>query len=146
MSDATADVLTANEEFYAAFELADLDRMRAVWAGDDHGSDPADVTICCVHPGWDALHGTSRVMRSWALIFANTPYIQFFLSDTTVVVNGDLAVVSCAENILTAPGEPDGDAKVVSTNVFRRVDDRWLMTLHHGSPVIRQLAEEDPDG
>ena len=138
MRDVVADVEAANDEFYAAFERADLDRMRAVW------SDSEDV--CCVHPGWDVLRGTSRVMRSWALIFANTPYIQFFLSDTAVALNGDLAVVSCAENILTAPGEPKGDAKVVSTNVFRREEGRWLMTLHHGSPVIRQLTEEPDDG
>ncbi len=138
MMDEVAVVEAANAEFYAAFEAADLDRMRAVWATDDG--------VCCIHPGWDALRGTSRVMRSWGLIFANTPYIQFFLSDTAVVINGDLAVVSCAENILTAPGEPGGDAKVVSTNVFRRVGERWLMTLHHGSPVIRQLSEEEPDG
>lgn len=135
-ADLTA-VEAVNDEFYAAFESADLDRMRAVWAEDD------DVT--CVHPGWDAMHGFSRVMRSWAVIFANTPYIQFFLSDVVVTVGGDLAVVRCAENILTAPAEPGGDAKVLSTNVFRRVGGQWRMALHHGSPVLRQLAEESAD-
>ena len=130
-------VEAANDEFYAAFESADLDRMRAVWHDEDD--------VCCVHPGWDALRGFSRVMRSWAVIFANTPYIQFFLSDVDITVSGDLAVVRCAENILTAPGEPGGDAKVLSTNVYRRVGPRWRMTLHHGSPVLRQVAEETAD-
>ena len=134
MSDQARAVEAANDEFYAAFETADLDRMAAVW------DDQAEVV--CVHPGWDALRGQARVMRSWALIFANTPYIQFFLSDVEVTVQGDLAVVTCAENILTAPGEPRGDAKVVSTNVFRLAEGRWRMTLHHGSPVMRQLSEE----
>ena len=140
MSADTKAVEAANDEFYAAFETADLDRMSAVW--DDEGE------VVCVHPGWDAMRGLTRVMRSWAVIFANTPYIQFFLSDVDVTVRGDLAVVTCAENILTAPGEPGGDAKVVSTNVFRLVDGRWRMTLHHGSPVMRQLAfaeEDDSD-
>ncbi|HVF19837.1 MAG TPA: nuclear transport factor 2 family protein [Mycobacteriales bacterium] len=135
MSEVAA-VEAANDEFYAAFEAADLDRMGAVW--DD------EAEVVCVHPGWDALRGRARVMRSWAVIFANTPYIQFFLSDVESTVSGDLAVVTCAENILTAPGEPGGDAKVVSTNVFRLVDGSWRMTLHHGSPVMRQIAEEDP--
>ena len=136
-SDVVKAVEAANDEFYAAFETADLDRMTAVW---DH-----EVDVVCVHPGWDALRGLNRVMRSWAVIFANTPYIQFFLSDVEVTVSGDLAVVTCSENILTAPGERGGDAKVVSTNVFRLVDGRWRMTLHHGSPVMRQLAEEPDD-
>lgn len=132
------DVAAANKEFYEAFEHADLDRMRAVWAHEEEA--------CCVHPGWDAIRGPSRVMRSWALIFANTPYIQFFLSDVDITVSGDLAVVSCAENILTAPGEPEGDAKVVSTNVFRRYAQGWRLVLHHGSPVIKQVVEEPDDG
>jgi ketosteroid isomerase-like protein len=29
------------------------------------------------------------------------------------------------------------DAKVLATNVFRRDGGRWLMVLHHGSPVLR---------
>ncbi|HVE99682.1 MAG TPA: nuclear transport factor 2 family protein [Mycobacteriales bacterium] len=131
-------VAAANAEFYAAFESADLDRMRAVWAEEDE--------TCCVHPGWDAVRGPSRVMRSWAVIFANTTYIQFFLSDVDITVSGDLAVVSCAENILTAPGEPEGDAKVVATNVFRHYPAGWRLVLHHGSPVIRQVVEGPADG
>ena len=68
-------VEAANAEFYAAFETADLGRMRNVWMDDD--------TTSCVHPGWRVLRGTSRIMRSWAAIFANTPYIQFFLTTST---------------------------------------------------------------
>ena len=127
-----------NAEFYAAFEAADLDRMEAVWDVGDG--------VTCVHPGWPALRGREHVLRSWALIMANTAYIQFFLSDVDITLSGDLAVVSCAENILTAPGEPEGDAKVVSTNVFRRYDAGWRLVLHHGSPVIRQLVEEGGGG
>jgi hypothetical protein len=29
------------------------------------------------------------------------------------------------------------DAKVLATNVFRRLGGRWRMVLHHGSPVLR---------
>src|SRR6202007_1225343 len=47
------DVLVElNEDLYAAFENADLDRMDALWA--DGGL--AD-TVVCVHPGWPSLRG-----------------------------------------------------------------------------------------
>jgi ketosteroid isomerase-like protein len=139
MSDDVAAVEAANGEFYAAFEAVDLDRMHEVWVDSDD--------VSCVHPGWDELRGTSRVMRSWAVIFANTPYIQFFLTDVDVHVGGELAVVRCAENILTAVGDAAGDAKVLATNVFRRTPDGWRMWLHHGSPVMRVVHEqEDLDG
>lgn len=129
-------VLAANAEFYAAFEVADLDRMHAVW------DDAEDVT--CVHPGWQLLRGRGRVMRSWALIFANTPYIQFFLTDVRADVEGDVAVVTCTESILTSVGDDSGDASVAATNVFRRRDGGWRLWVHHGSPVAA-LAERQEE-
>ena len=133
MNDEEA-VEAANAEFYAAFEAADLGRMRNVWLDDDSAS--------CVHPGWRVLHGTSRIMRSWAVIFANTPYIQFFLTDVDVKVFGDVAVVRCVEGILTSLADAGGDASVAATNVFVRDDEGWRLWVHHGSPVV-QRAEAD---
>jgi uncharacterized protein (TIGR02246 family) len=124
-----AAVAAANAEFYAAFEACDLARMRNVWVDDD--------TASCVHPGWRMLRGTSRIMRSWAVIFANTPYIQFFLTDDDVTVHGEVAVVRCVENILTSVGDTSGDASVAATNVFVRRDGDWRLWLHHGSPVAQ---------
>jgi uncharacterized protein (TIGR02246 family) len=125
-------VVAANAELYAAFEEGDVDRMEAVW-------DDAD-DVHCVHPGWPVLHGRSRVLRSWSVIMANTNYIQFFLTGVQTRIEGDVAVVTCEENILTGVADDDGtlspSAKVVSTNVFRRRDGGWRLWVHHGSPVL----------
>ena len=62
------------------------------------------------------------MLRSWALIMANTPYIQFVLTDVRTSVVGDVAVVSCAENILTAGDESETGftaGKVVATQHVR---------------------------
>jgi ketosteroid isomerase-like protein len=131
-------VRAANDELYAAFEAADLDRMERLWV-----TGPYAASAVCVHPGWPALRGREQVLRSWAVIMANTAYIQFFLTDIEIEVAGDLAVVSCAENILTSVGDDaeEGSSalaggKVVATNVFRRTDGRWRLWVHHGSPVL----------
>jgi ketosteroid isomerase-like protein len=125
-----AAVARANEEFYNAFEALDMDRMEACWLHDDG--------VRCIHPGWDAMVGWAQVSRSWMAIFANSAYIQFFLTDVEVHVDADTAWVTCAENILTQLYGPEvQDAKVLATNVFRRIGGRWQMVLHHGSPVLR---------
>ena len=115
-------VTAANQELYAAFEVADLDRMAAVW-------DDAD-DVQCIHPGWPALIGRSRVMRSWSVLMANTSYIQFFLTGVSTSVDGDVAIVTCEENILTDIDDPEGglggSQKVLSTNVFRRRPQGFL--------------------
>ncbi len=129
MSGDEAAVAAANERFYEAFESLDLDRMAACWLQTDQA--------CCVHPGWDAMVGWPQVCRSWAAIFANSGYIQFFLTDVRVHVDADVAWVTCAENILSGrTAEAIQDAKVVATNVFVRRGDGWRMALHHGSPVL----------
>jgi uncharacterized protein (TIGR02246 family) len=119
-----------NAELYAAFEAGDLDRMAAVW--DDDRPDE----VVCIHPGWDAVRGRDRVLRSWAAIMANTTFIQFVLTDVRTTVLADIAVVTCVENILTTMEELDRNARIVTTNLFHRSGSGWRLRLHHGSPVL----------
>jgi ketosteroid isomerase-like protein len=77
---------------------------------------------------------------------AGTEYVQFFLTDLHVSVEGDTAVVTCTENILTSVEEMGlsrGNAAVAATNVFRRRGDGWRLQVHHGSPVLGQVAEQE---
>ncbi|OIV38918.1 hypothetical protein BIV57_02825 [Mangrovactinospora gilvigrisea] len=155
-------VAAANARFYDAIEHGDMDAMARVWLPEDDGGE----SVSCVHAGWPVLRGRAEVLRSFALIMANTEYIQFFLTDVEVSVAGadaDTAVVTCTENILTgapADAEPDPEEDlggadddpggpgpligglVVATNVFHRVAGEWRLWAHHGSPVL--LGEDEP--
>lgn len=155
----------ANTAFYEALERGDFDELSDLWLDTDAAPEPADpdgrddediaedgdgAPISCVHPGWPVLTGRGEVLRSYALIMANTEYIQFFLTDVHVGVAGDTALVTCTENILSGGPPPEGGGElgplvgqlVVATNVFRRTVDGWKLWSHHASPV---LAETDDD-
>ncbi|WP_062210503.1 nuclear transport factor 2 family protein [Streptomyces sp. NBRC 109706] len=135
-------VEAANTALYDAIEQGDLDALTERWLTDD---------ISVVHPGWPVINGRDEVLRSYALIMANTEYIQFFLTDVEVSVLGDTALVTCTENILSGgPSEADGSTGplvgglVVATNVFRRAEDGdWRVWSHHGSPVLIDRDDED---
>jgi len=139
-----AAVKAANTALYDAFETGDIDLMGAVWLDDDG---PVEVT--CVHPGWAPVHGRGAVLRSWSMIMANTAYIQFVLTDVHVHVSGDVAVVTCGENMLTGMPEAPGDdslpgfvgGRAVATNVLRRTPAGWRLWVHHASPVLAQQSE-----
>ncbi|MFJ9210923.1 dihydrofolate reductase 3 [Streptomyces sp. L-9-10] len=139
-------VEVANTTFYEAMERGDFDALSELWLdGDDDG-------ISCVHPGWPVLTGRGEVLRSYALIMANTEYIQFFLTDVAVSVCADTALVTCTENILSGgPAEESGELGplvgqlVVATNVFRRTPEGWKIWSHHGSPVLTETDEETDD-
>jgi len=81
------------------------------------------------------------------LIMANTPYIQFFLTDVEVSVIEDVASVTCTENVLTGDETtgPDafGGAKAVATNVFVRTPEGWRLWIHHASPVLSVDNHDD---
>lgn len=132
-------VTGANAAFYAAFEAGDLDAMDGLWLDDD--------SSLCIHPGAPAVRGAAAVRRSWAVIMANTPYIQFILTDVDVRVLGETAYVSCRENVLhggTGPSPDDGEAddgglaggSALATNVFRRTPGGWRLWIHHSGPVL----------
>lgn len=142
----------ANTAFYEALEQGDFDELSALWLTpadlgvDEEYHDPAETgVVSCVHPGWPVLTGRGEVLRSYALIMANTEYIQFFLTDVHVSVTGDTALVTCTENILSGgPAPEDSDELgplvgqlVVATNVFRRTPSAGRSgrtTPHRSSP------------
>ncbi len=146
--NADADVRAveeANRALYAAVENADLDAMGELWADDEAADD-----VVCVHPGWPPVQGRARVLRSWALVMAGTQYVQFFLTDLHTHVVGDVAVVTCEENILTGMGGSAADGlsggRLVATNVFRRTQGGWRALLHHASPVLWREDAQGEDG
>ncbi|WP_371498580.1 nuclear transport factor 2 family protein [Kitasatospora sp. NBC_00374] len=143
-------VLAANQALYEALETGDLEAVESIWLGAADADDKNGVV--CVHPGWPVLRGRAQVTRSYMLIMMNTEYIQFFLTDVEVEVQGDVALVTCTENILSGgEAEEEGElgplvgGKVVSTNLFRRTADGWRLWSHHGSPVLTSGDDEDED-
>ncbi|MET9594870.1 nuclear transport factor 2 family protein [Streptomyces sp. NPDC006516] len=147
--EAAADIAAveqANTDFYEAMERGDLAALSGLWLPGE------DLTVSSVHPGWPVLRGRGEVLRSYALIMANTEYIQFFLTDVGVSMTGDTALVTCTENILSGGPAEDGNALgplvgqlVVATNVFRRTPDGWKLWSHHGSPVLAETGEEEDE-
>ncbi|MFJ8436867.1 nuclear transport factor 2 family protein [Kitasatospora sp. NPDC094019] len=142
--------LEANRALYEALESGDLEAVEDAWLGAGEADDKEGVV--CVHPGWPVLRGRAQVTRSYMLIMANTEYIQFILTDEEAEVQGDVALVTCTENILSGgEAEEEGElgplvgGKVVSTNLFRRTPAGWKLWSHHGSPVLTSADEDDED-
>lgn len=134
-------VLRVHGALYEAVERGDMDTVTEVWLSGADADDAGGVV--CVHPGWPMLRGRAAVLRSYALIMASTEYVQFFLTDVHAEVRGDVALVTCTENILSAGEAEEGEdlgplvgGRVVATNLLRRTADGWRLWSHHGSPVL----------
>ena len=133
MSDDVSEVEQANARFYQAFETLDLARMERVWAHDEH--------VKCVHPGWPILIGWEAVRSSWATIFENTGEMRFTLSDVRASVRGELAWVTCTENIFSEVHGRLAVTSVLATNLFERGPDGWRLVHHHASHVLTPMGD-----
>jgi ketosteroid isomerase-like protein len=109
--------------------------MDRVWLHEDW--------VRCVHPGWEMIVGWRRVRDSWRTIFEGGQNMRIFPSDVWVRTFGDLAWVTCTENI-TLFEEDEGNfesAQAAATNIFIRKQGRWLMVHHHASPLPAIVPE-----
>ena len=137
MTDDHTAIEDANASFYRAFEALDLRAMEDVWSHGEH--------VQCVHPGWPLLTGWESVRASWEAIFANTQEMSFTLTDVRAAGDGDLAWVTCTENILSETDGRVGVTAILATNLFERSPDReggggWRMVHHHASHVLSRAA------
>ena len=128
MSAEHAAVAEANAGFYRAFETLDIAAMDRVWS---HGDD-----VKCVHPGWPLLCGWPAVRESWQAIFQNTAEMRFTIADVRVEAGRELGWVTCTENILSDVGGRVGVTAILATNLFARIEERWLLVHHHASHVL----------
>ena len=130
MTTVDAEVIAANEAFYAAFTRYDSDAMDAVWA--------RRTAVACIHPGHDALRGRELVMASWRAILGSGRAPRIRCADASAHVVGEMAFVVCHELI--------GGGRLVATNVFVQEDGRWRIAHHQAGPLPPlALAADDPD-
>ena len=117
----------ANERFYEAFNKQNLPLMKEVWSSDG--------IVHCIHPGWILLRGHTSILKSWSDIFENTDNLEIKLSDVEVEGSGDLAWVSCQENLFSIHAAGVQASKVHATNLFKKVKGQLKMIQHHASSL-----------
>ena len=115
----------AEAAFYDAFERADLDAMKAVWALDDD--------VLCIHPMGPRLEGWDAVLASWGDIFSGGGGLRFDITGASYTSSDTVSVHCVHENIRYGENYAQR-SMVIATNVYRLTDQGWRMCAHHGSP------------
>lgn len=116
----------ASDAFYSAFEMNDMQLMKAVWA---------DTDVSCIHPGALPLLGRDDILSSWAQILKNVnkPVIQVELLQQTG--NSDLLIQLVIERFAADHHRDSAHSEVVATNVFVKQPTGWRLLQHHATPA-----------
>ena len=121
------EIFKVNERFYKALGTRDLELMDTVWVKDSRAG--------CVHPGWIMLRGWQAIRQSWENVFDPRDQVDIKLSNITMEIKGDVAWVTCIQELIYINRHPIMMNVPQSTNIFERHDCGWLMILHHASPI-----------
>jgi len=121
------EVMKINETFYKALGTRNLELMDQVWVKDSRAG--------CVHPGWIMISGWQAIRQSWENVFDPNDQVDIRLSNITVEIKGEVAWVTCIQQLIYINRDPIGINMSQSTNIFERHDSGWLMILHHASPI-----------
>lgn len=113
-----AEILFANDRFYAAFAQGDAAEMAALWGRDG--------AVCCLHPGWEPLHQRDHIIGSWNAILREPPPIRC-LAPSVVMLGETGAAVICWEQV--------GDTALIATNLYRLEAGEWRLVHHQAGPV-----------
>ncbi|HVN88343.1 MAG TPA: nuclear transport factor 2 family protein [Candidatus Binataceae bacterium] len=135
MSERNA-IIEANRGFYTAFQSLEIEKMEGIWLRDPR--------IICIHPGWRKLVGWGPVMQSWERIFQSAFEMKFEVRELEIFQGRDLATIVTEENLTQRGYDGIARSQVLATNVFERVGQKWMMVLHHGSPVMQPSFDEEP--
>jgi ketosteroid isomerase-like protein len=130
-------IKSANLEFYKAIESGVIERMKDVWWHSENAR--------CVHPGWDLLVGWSRILAAWEQIFASAEKMRISPTDVYVYRSGEIAWVTCIENITVFQAASFDTVQAVATNLFIERDGKWLLLHHHASPIPPLALDSQSD-
>jgi ketosteroid isomerase-like protein len=123
----------AETAFYEAFANGDHAALMRVWARGGN--------VVCVHPMGPRLSGIDAVSASWRQILTGEPGREFETRLKTSWGDANLAV-HVVDEIISIPARNTRFSPVLATNVYRRLDGHWYMTMHHASiDASRHLGE-----
>jgi len=125
--DDSARVLQLHDQFYKAFSSRDAKLMSKVWMQDER-------VVQCIHPQHKPLHGYAAVLSSFQEFFqlgdSNVNRNRLEPSQIKLSVRGSTAFITCDEDLYMW----DTDnliRKMMATNIFRRIDDKWSLVHRH---------------
>jgi|Dee2metaT_14_FD_contig_31_2586905_length_1134_multi_4_in_0_out_0_1 ketosteroid isomerase-like protein len=131
-----AQVLAANEAFYAAYQSKKLSVMKKCWWDADYWHKRGDEAVV-VHLGKPSIKGVENVLHSFQGIFRGASVTDVTVQEASVVsASKTVAVVAATVLIVGSGGK--SKTRTVATNVFEfdADDKRWVLISHHCSPIL----------
>ena len=112
-------------QFYHAFNSNDLEEMSRNWEPSEDIA--MDNPLGDIKRGWDEISGVyEKIFNGPAKV-----YVEYY--DYTIHEHGEVFYAVGRERGFFQLGKKRVDLAIRTSRIFRKVDNRWRQTHHHGS-------------
>lgn len=118
-------------QFYHAFNSGDLDEMSRNWEQSDD--------IAMDNPLGGIMRGWSEIAEVYKRIFNGSAEVYVEYYDYTIHEHGEVFYAVGKERGFFQLGETRVNLAIRTSRIFRKVDNTWRQTHHHGSIEDAQL-------
>lgn len=127
LADDQSDVRAANDAFEQAFSRRDLAGIEAAWAHDG--------SVTTLHPISKAVVvGWSDVRQSWEATLQRWSEVSATMDGAQIGTANSVGWVVGIERVRgRRPNGEQAEVVALTTNIFEKRGDRWVMVHHHGS-------------
>ena len=123
----------AENAFYSAFEMGDLQLMNAVLANHEG---------CCIHPGASPVIGRESILESWSQVFSQLGSAVIHIESISRKESDDFAVHVVGEHF-AENHQPNAETSLIlATNVYIQQNNGWRLLSHHASPIHGHVLEQ----
>lgn len=124
----------AEQAFYQALSLGDIDGVMRVWADDEE--------VVCVHPGGLRLIGHLAVRESWEQILHHGGlHIE---TSKVIELNTMVGATRTLVELIKAQGSSGVEfAYCYATNVFHKGTNGWKLVMHHACAAPERAGALD---
>jgi ketosteroid isomerase-like protein len=116
----------AEDAFYDAIDEQDLNAMMEVWENSDE--------VVCLLPMQSLVQGAAQVRGAWQPLLNGEIKVDIEVHHIHWLESGDIAIHYLQEKV-KIEGQPQQQAPLYASNVYRKSGNGWTMILHQNSPT-----------
>lgn len=132
-----SSILSALNNFYAAFNQRDVDKSISNWAQQD------DVVMC--NPMGGIRRGIESIRDGYQFIMDGDTHVYVEFYDYELIESTEISYVTGRERGFARRSERQLDLDIRTSRIYKKINGQWRQMHHHGSMTNVKALQQYQD-